>query len=494
MYCHTDVLNYDNYDFIDHPTTGNTYYCVAWNVHTTPPTDVCPNIPGNQATVPEGKHLVDGQCVDIPVTPPGPTCTLSISAHAIDPSHPVVISWTSSNATTGSIDHNVGNATPVGSGSTPSDTIFPSSDTTYTGTFGNGTATTTCTTSVTINGGGGGCNGNSCGGGGGGGGGPNQPTVTLLGTPGAQPLAFVSLAAVPYTGFEAGPMLTLAFWLAVGLWSAGIAYMLMGKRGMRLIAERVFAFAPSVVEYDEGAYAENAPIDASGAPHEAISPIMESTMAMPMTPAVSVMPMPAAPSVARASEGIPDLADVIETRAHAAGVLLSPEALSMAMNLSTDRAETLRVFGDILNDAVKSVPREDGWILLSSDRFTDIAQKFSTASAPVTVVEPAYAPTISREAVSVPQPRAGQPSLAEAIIAYDRDAAFAIVRTAEKDGADAVSFMTAAAALLDKRYRENPSDRRLHDLVELFAQSLDATYANPYTGVKLAIARAFEVK
>jgi hypothetical protein len=32
LYCHRDVLNYDNYDFIDRPTIGNTYYCVAWNV------------------------------------------------------------------------------------------------------------------------------------------------------------------------------------------------------------------------------------------------------------------------------------------------------------------------------------------------------------------------------------------------------------------------------------------------------------------------------
>jgi hypothetical protein len=34
-----------------------------------PPPDVCPNIAGAQATVPEGKQLVDGQCVDIPPPP-----------------------------------------------------------------------------------------------------------------------------------------------------------------------------------------------------------------------------------------------------------------------------------------------------------------------------------------------------------------------------------------------------------------------------------------
>jgi cysteine-rich repeat protein len=32
MYCHTDVLKYDNYDFINAPELNETYYCVAFNV------------------------------------------------------------------------------------------------------------------------------------------------------------------------------------------------------------------------------------------------------------------------------------------------------------------------------------------------------------------------------------------------------------------------------------------------------------------------------
>ncbi len=41
------------------------------------PTDVCPNIDGNQATVPTGQVIVDGQCVTpaTPTTPDGPTPT-----------------------------------------------------------------------------------------------------------------------------------------------------------------------------------------------------------------------------------------------------------------------------------------------------------------------------------------------------------------------------------------------------------------------------------
>ena len=42
MYCNTDVLNYDNYDYINNPKAGNTYYCVAFNaLKTPPPTTQC---------------------------------------------------------------------------------------------------------------------------------------------------------------------------------------------------------------------------------------------------------------------------------------------------------------------------------------------------------------------------------------------------------------------------------------------------------------------
>jgi hypothetical protein len=62
IYCNVDVLNYDNYDRVDNMVAGQTYHCVAWNVPTIP--DVCPNLEGIQATVPQDMHLNnDGQCV-----------------------------------------------------------------------------------------------------------------------------------------------------------------------------------------------------------------------------------------------------------------------------------------------------------------------------------------------------------------------------------------------------------------------------------------------
>ena len=55
MYCHQDVLNYDNYDYVLNPQLGQNYYCVAFNVlaTTTEPTStliVIDHVVGGTAT------------------------------------------------------------------------------------------------------------------------------------------------------------------------------------------------------------------------------------------------------------------------------------------------------------------------------------------------------------------------------------------------------------------------------------------------------------
>jgi len=63
LYCHTDVLNYDNYDWISPVANGQTYYCVAWNVlKTTTPVNHAPVITlvgANPAEVNVGEVFVD---------------------------------------------------------------------------------------------------------------------------------------------------------------------------------------------------------------------------------------------------------------------------------------------------------------------------------------------------------------------------------------------------------------------------------------------------
>lgn len=51
MYCHADVLNYDNYDYVGSPILGSTYHCVAFNVlKALPPPPVSPSCPFTAGT------------------------------------------------------------------------------------------------------------------------------------------------------------------------------------------------------------------------------------------------------------------------------------------------------------------------------------------------------------------------------------------------------------------------------------------------------------
>jgi len=104
MWCDTDVLNYDNWEWIGSPANGATYHCVAINAPTSVPpeepvcgndeleegemcddantengdgcsstcqievVDVCPNIAESQTVVPEGMMTdEDGNCIEVPV-------------------------------------------------------------------------------------------------------------------------------------------------------------------------------------------------------------------------------------------------------------------------------------------------------------------------------------------------------------------------------------------------------------------------------------------
>jgi hypothetical protein len=82
-----------------------------------------------------------------------------------------------------------------------------------------------CQATLTITSGGGGCTSNC------GGGGPRNPSVTIdfLKGPGLQPLAFVTLSQIPYTGLELGSIGTIIYWIILIIWSSAVAYLVLFK-------------------------------------------------------------------------------------------------------------------------------------------------------------------------------------------------------------------------------------------------------------------------
>lgn len=562
MYCSTDVLNYDNLDIISNPVGGQTYHCVAWNVLKSPDAPVCnlqanPNsltAPGNSTltwstqnatsfTINQGIGSVTpvsggsvqvnatttttyigiatgpGGTTNCPttvtITPstPTPVCTLSLNVNPnqIKSGESIKLSWTSSNVTQGYVT-NYGTTTPVSAGT--SDFLFPATDTTYSGTFSGPYGTTTCSVNVRVITGG--CTSNC-------GGGYNPPNVVMYSKPIDTPLvASVFLSQIPYTGFEAGPVLTALFWFAVALLAALIAYFALGRRGfVNMFSGHIASIAGVPTESDirhtleaRGELVSSPEVEQ--VTMSAAAPTLQSA-SLPMTAPVSTSVATSVPAQTL-GEGIPSLEDVIESRAHAAGVLMSPEAVTSAVALSTDRTEVLKIFGTVLNDAVRTLPREDGWIMLTSDRLDTLAEKI----APATTVAPAVSTIASvmqsapAKAASVAQStsntaeEASASAFVGAVVSGNRELAFSIVRSMEHDHVSPTALMTSAATVLDRLYRvrqggqngidselvakaQNQSDENLHRLVEVFTHALDTVYSNPFTGVKLALAQAFEI-
>jgi GH25 family lysozyme M1 (1,4-beta-N-acetylmuramidase) len=79
------------------------------------------------------------------VNGPSPTCTLQVSPATINPGQRATLSWTSANATGGTIDNGIGSVGPKGS-----QTITPTQTTTYTGMFTGSVASANCQTTVTV--------------------------------------------------------------------------------------------------------------------------------------------------------------------------------------------------------------------------------------------------------------------------------------------------------------------------------------------------------
>ena len=84
--------------------------------------------------------------------------------------------------------------------------------------------TAICRATLQVTGGSGGCTSNC-------GGGSTSPNITIdfLKGPGLQPLAFVTLSQIPYTGLELGEFGTIVYWLFLIVWSGAVAYIVLFK-------------------------------------------------------------------------------------------------------------------------------------------------------------------------------------------------------------------------------------------------------------------------
>ncbi len=418
-----------------------------------------------------------------------PICTLTASPTSIKLGDSATITWGGNRIVSVSIDNGIG---PV-SGVSGSTTVTPTAKGTYTyiGSFlaTNG-STLTCQATIEVTGGGGGCTSNC------GGGGSSKPRVVLssLKTPGDQPLSFVYLSQIPYTGLDLGPLGTALYWMMLILWSLAAAYLVLFN-GLPLAYRKVGSFGANVKDVLKQPVA-----------------VSSHTVTTHAAPAAHAPAHHAAPSHT-ASHG--------NTHEHAAPAeapkgYQAYQAQEGFRSFATEGALSI-------DDIVKGLAREAEArpTATAHDIRPDFMVETSTtaqgeSSHHVYVEVPSQAHTVVEASAPMPAPEREAAPVNEdvrtfiaALLSGDRETVFGTIRGITRTGGDSEAFLTHAVCALDDAYRSRVDGSVCHPdiaavtadchpsflerVVSALTTAVDGSYSTGVTGVKLALTRALAV-
>lgn len=318
-----------------------------------------------------------------------------------------------------------------------------------------------------------------------------------------QPLiAGISLSEVPYTGFEAGPLLTFSFYVLLLAWALYIAYVLVIRRdvfgGYALASSHIVAETPT--------------------PEEIRPDVFVKSVSTIQRPIVNMVPsgLPVADKVigydalvqaAQATEEVinkvtissndssatDEVVTALENYAHAKKSLLSSDAIRHFVGTTSNQEERFAILNDVIMTAKEKYPAEDGWVVINEKRMRDLCVTCSVNEVPSDVAP--YVPTIIPE---------GSGSLAEAIVSGNIVAAYEMI------GHRPMFALADAASDLDSVYRGRKgekmvisdlllestaklSDEQIMQMIKALTGALDGIYNDEESAVKMAIMKAVKV-
>ena len=183
--------------------------------------------------------------------------------------------------------------------------------------------------------------------------------VTVKTTRSQEPLvAGISLARVPYTGFEAGPALTAFFYGLLVLWGFAVAYMLVMRDATGGVKTAAHNMLPKI---DGGTQA-----------HEAVGSFAATAPFNLPIASLPVLSVQTAPTVS-VPESALDTA-ILEAHAHESRVLLSSDALSFIMDHGMNTEERIEVLNMITGAALGAFPKENGWLALNKAKILTLVE------------------------------------------------------------------------------------------------------------------------
>lgn len=406
-----------------------------------------------------------------------PRCELTISDKNIKRGDQITLRWKTSNATDVKIKDNHGK-TLIDTDkylSRDKDEYYdgslklkPTRDTEYTLTAERGSKDRTCKVKVDVD------------------------DITVLTDRDQKPLVSgIALSNVPYTGFEAGPLLTMLFYTLLVAWALLISYLIVIRR-RPMAGGDVAIVTPSP-----------SPATISMKQAEAIRPDVFAETVAPVAP-VSTLPvnLPTGTPVIGYENAVEvrnpvnphHVTDVvvttIENRAHEQKALLSSDAIRHFISTTEGSLERNEALDRVIAEAKTQYPLEDGWIVINEARMQNLCE-VCQVNAVASQAAP-YVPAV------VPQ---GSSSLAEAIVTGNIIAAYEMIGNRPMFAlADAASDLDAVVrarrgektqvSLLLKTETDKLSDAKLKNMVAALTGAIDGTYTDEASAVKMAIMKA----
>ena len=314
------------------------------------------------------------------------------------------------------------------------------------------------------------------------------PNITLVSS--SEPFV-LSLSQVPYTGFEAGPFLTTLFYALLVLWSFGVAYVLVIRKGtvfgFRLNFERVKEKTAPTPVVGVGTAIPHAEYSMkAGASHvEGVSERVSESLPRSTASVPSNLP------IAEVDHGIFESDepkhDSLESYAHSLNVLCSSDALRMIEDQAASLEEQYATLDSVIERAKGAYPREDGWLVLNRERINEVYR--GTDHAPT----PSHGVSHDRSA-----------ELAAAILKGDITSAYRAL------GSNPILSLAGAAGALDALYRTcrgevcevSPvlqsaaasfNERQLEAIIAALSCAIDGIYSDETGAIKVAILKAANV-
>ncbi len=424
--------------------------------------------------------------ITVSPTPPVAQCVLTANPSSVVKGNSTTLSWSGTNIVSVILDQGIG-----AKGASGTVEVAPESDTTYTGTFTTTTGQSlSCSATVVVTNTDGVCTSNC----GGGGGGHKNPRVVLssLKTPDDQPLAFVYLSQMPYTGLDLGPIGTAMYWLMLVLWSLAAAYLVFFS-ALPFAYRKIGAFGGSVKEVLRTEPVKPVHHVAHAAPAPAHAPASHAVQSAHATHA----------PVQHAPVATPTAAPRLEARdgfrSYATGAALSIDDIVKGLAREAEAhpsasAHTLRAdFVEAAHAPTPSYPTQEESYAVE----TPVAAAVYVApvqKAPETIATP------FNEDVR---------HFIEALLHGDRETVFGTIRGITRTGGDSEAFLTHAVCALDDAYRSRIDGSVCHPdilavtadchpsflerVVNSLTTAVDGSYSTGITGVKLALTRALAV-